>query len=283
MHAIIYQGDGKRSHEVCTAWRAGLINRGISHRVKSVNGWGGGIEADIAIFYGLKDKLRKIQRTYSKCKDAHAVFIDLGYWGRTEGGQLEGYHRIAVDSLHASDYFQNIKHGTDRVQRFNITPCPMKKNEEGHILLCGQSEKAAWVFGLAPEEWEQNAIATLKGYTSRQIIYRPKPSWPGAGPIDGTTYSPPEQELEEVLDSAWAVVTHHSNVGIDALVKGIPSFTLEGLAKPLSKMGLKDIEHPLYPSSEIRQQLFNDVAYTQWSMPEIRSGLAWDYLIKEVF
>lgn len=283
MRVVIYQDSGKRSRAICSAWKLGLDNRNIDYDVKHADEWSGEIEADVAIFYGLKNKLREIQCAYAGHESAHAVFIDLGYWGRIEGGQLEGHHRIVVDGLHASDYFQNVKHSNDRLKKFNIQARPMRNNRNGHILLCGQSEKASWVFGLAPEEWEKNAIAALQKYTSRQIVYRPKPSWKGAGQIDGTIYSPPDQELSDVLNPAWAIVTHHSNVGIDALVEGVPSFTLEGLAKPLSRVSLKDIENPLYPTEDERQQLFNDVAYTQWNVQEMRSGAAWDYLAKEVF
>lgn len=283
MRVVIYRDSGKRSRTICAAWQLGLDNRNIEYSMKFADEWRGEIEADIAIFYGLKNKLREIQRAYSEKQDAHAVFIDLGYWGRTEGGKLEGYHRIVVDGLHANDYFQNIIHSDDRIKRFNIKLKSMRNNNDGHILLCGQSEKAAGVFGFAAEEWERSAIAVLKKHTSKQIIYRPKPSWNQAAQINGTTYSPPEQKLESVLNSAWAIVTHHSNVGIDALIEGIPSFTLEGLAKSLSRIDLKDIERPLYPSDEARQQLFNDVAYTQWSVQEMQTGAAWDYLNGEVF
>ena len=77
----------------------------------------------------------------------------------------------------------------------------------------------------------------------------------------------------------WALVTHHSNAAVDALAAGIPVFCEDGAASLLSMPRLADIENP--PLPEGRAQFFADLAYCQWSVPEMASGACWDYLIGE--
>ena len=157
------------------------------------------------------------------------------------------------------------------------------RNGGDHILLAGMSEKAAWVVGLKPEEWERDVVRHLLSQNcDLPITYRPKPSWRDWTEIEGTRYSPPEEDLNELIDSAWCVVSHHSNVGVDALVRGCPVFQAEGLALARGcNPYTQSIEYPHYPLNDERNQLLYDVAYTQFKPSEIASGEAWTHLMKE--
>jgi hypothetical protein len=141
------------------------------------------------------------------------------------------------------------------------------------------SDKGALAEGYQPEEWERWAIAEIKKYSKRTIVYRPKPSWKGAKPITGTITSGREREVEQDLRNAWAVVTHHSNVAVDALVAGVPAFCWGGVALEMSLQTLARIEDPHFPDG--RLQWMADIAYTQWSIAEMRTGLPWVHLKKE--
>ena len=145
------------------------------------------------------------------------------------------------------------------------------------------SDKSARVNSYRAEEYERKVIQKLKSITDRPIIYRPKPSWGGARPIDGVIYSSPAQKLSEVLPKCWAVVTHHSNVAIDALVSGVPVFVgdKDCAAGQLAKVDLNEIENPYYPSQEERLKLLNNLAFCQWMPVEMRRGLPWRYF-KEI-
>lgn len=129
------------------------------------------------------------------------------------------------------------------------------------------------------EEWERNAVAALRKVTDRKIVYRPKPSWTGAKPIEGTSFSPRSESLNDVLRDCHAVVTHHSNTAVDALVAGVPVFCLEGVASPLALDDLASIENPVTPDG--REQWAADVAWTQFSVKEMQCGLAWRHLKDE--
>jgi hypothetical protein len=228
----------------------------------------------IAVFYGFTPTLRAVMADYVK-EGLRAVYIDLGYWAR-EG--LHCHHKIVINARHPTAYFQNVKHKPDRARALGVEALPWLDNGK-NILLAGMGAKAANVEGKDPESWERHAISALQLYTKRRIIYRPKPSWLGAKPLAGTTYSPKEQSLLSLLANAHAVVTHHSNVAVDALVAGVPAFCWQGVATPLSSQNIADIEEPRRP--EGREQWIADIAYTQWNTDEMRRGLPWAHLKEE--
>jgi len=237
-----------------------------------------GVEADVAVHYGLWGNLRRIQQEYAAA--AKSVLIDLGYWGRVEGGKLAGYHRIAVNARHATGYFQRFRHSPDRFRRFGIEPRPFRR-DGGHVLLCGMSGKAAWVYGLEPQQWERAAIARLRAHTARAIRYRPKDSWKDASQLEGAAFHQERVDIGAHLAGAWAVVTHHGNTALDALIAGVPAFCEEGLASALAKPALEEIESPFYPDEGARDRLLWDAAWTQWRPCEMADGSAFRYLFEE--
>lgn len=231
-------------------------------------------EADVAVFYGLS---KPILSGYSR-PPHRAVFLDLGYWARE--GQ-EGSHKITVNSRHPTNYFQRKAHEPSRFSRLGIGIRPWR-NSGRSIMVVGMSAKAANAQGFAPEEWERQTVAALRCITDRPIIYRPKPNWAGAQPIPGAEFQrghPQGNDVPQQLRDVFCVVTHHSNVAVDALLMGVPVFSVEGIASVLSTKSLEKIDAPLRP--EGREQWAYDAAYTQWTVSEMRTGAPWRHLKEE--
>jgi hypothetical protein len=231
-------------------------------------------EADIAVFYGYDANLRRVMADY-RAAGLNVVYVDLGYWGRREGGSLHGYHKVVVNGRHPTSYFQDQMHSADRAELLGLQVKPWQTGGS-HIILAGMSEKCAVVEGYKAHEWELAAVAELRKHTERPIIYRPKPSWLDAKPIPGTQFEPGLDDLARLLEGCHAVVTHHSNVAIDALLGGIPAFTVEGAASTLCFTEISRIERPWRPDG--REQFVADLAYTQWTPAEMRSGAVWRHL-----
>lgn len=232
---------------------------------------------DAHVFYGLEGHLPQLFA--AAIEESRAVYIDLGYWGRREGGRYQGFHKVSVNARHPSAYYRFPAHAGDRFRKFGIPVDGWHwrgARVTGKIILAGMGAKGAAAEGFGPQEWERAAVEAMRPFTSREIIYRPKPSDPLAAPIPGTTFSKKTMPVEELFSDAWAVVTHHSNVAVDALLAGIPVFCWGGVAR---EMGLQDfarIEDPHYP--EDRAQWAADIAYTQWSVPEMAAGHCWQHL-----
>jgi hypothetical protein len=204
-----------------------------------------------------------------------AIYIDLGYWDRVRD---EGHHKIVVNARHPTAYFMARKMDNARVRNLGIEPMPWGHYGK-HIVIAGMGHKAAEAEGKPVEKWERDAIAWLSKTTSRRLIYRPKPSWALAKPLPGAEYSPREQSLSSILVNCHAVVTHHSNVAVEALVSGVPSFCWKGVAQPMSLQDLDKIETPLYPDG--RADWMNAISYTQWTINEMKQGLPWRHLKNE--
>lgn len=230
----------------------------------------------VAIFYGLALGLGRILQDYRRSGRA-AVYCDLGYWTRRIRSRHDGYHKLAVNDRHPTDYFMHKDHPADRFERHGVPILPYRPMGR-HILVAGMSAKAALAEQLQPSAWEERTIARLRTLTKRPIIYRPKPNWKGARTIAGATMDA-ETPLRDALRNCHAVVTHHSNVAIDALLAGVPVFCEKGAASLLSSGDLSTINRPrLIPG---RGQWAANLAWCQWSVDEMTQGLAYRYLIDD--
>jgi hypothetical protein len=278
LNIIIYLDHGLRSKRICYAMIEGITRCGDKCNVRFAQDYNGEIEGDIAIFYGLRERLKTIFETYKKA-GKKAILIDLGYWHRDKGGKLEGYHKIVINDYHPTKYFQSIKHDNIRSSKLNLELKQFNKSGE-HILIAGMSAKSAWANDLKTLEYENWTIEELSKITKRPLSYRPKPSWKGSGPLNGTNlYFDQNFCIEKCFENCWAVVTHHSNVSVDALLNGIPVFLkTDAPASVLGRKDLNEIENPYYPSEAELTQWLNDMSYTQWRPCEMENGETWEYL-----
>lgn len=256
----------------------GAKRLGLEFTGRASHTYRGRPDHDVAIFYGLADRLRDVFEDYRAKR--RAIYIDLGYWGRRKRTRWDGYHKLVLNARHPTEYFQSRQHPADRFAQFKVPIKPWRAPRAGApILVAGMSAKAAAAEGLAPEQWERATIAELVTLTDRPIIYRPKPNWPDAKPIRGSIWGGGDVPLERALSACHAVVSHHSNVAVDALLAGIPCICPGGVASVLAGHDLTQIESP--PMPEGREQWAADLAYTQWSMEEMHTGAAFRYLINE--
>ena len=175
--------------------------------------------------------------------------IDHGYFLRSTLPEMyDGYYRITHNNLwHNGEG----NYPSDRFDSFNINLKDWRKTGE-HIVVVPPSEYMEEFLGL--EGWLKNTIAELKKYTDRKIVVSSK-------------YDNP---IESALPKAWALVTDHSNSGIDALIEGIPVIFTNSARKLGS---VENIENP-----PMNREFFKNLSYQQWTLEEIRSGEAWDYV-----
>ncbi len=237
-----------------------VIRRDIDHDMKGY---------DVAAFWGY---VTTCQQIVASCREKGIPFIyfDLAYWDR------ENQYKVSVNDRHPTAYVMNKAMPTDRWDKLGLKISPWRTNGKT-ILVAGMSSKAAWSWGFKDEEWEKEIIGTLSASSKRRIIYRPKPSWPGSKPIPGSDYDR-DTPISKLLADAHVVVTHHSNVGVDGLVAGIPVITRRGAAIHLAlpETDLAQLESPIRP--EGREQFVANLAYCQWSMKEIGNGVCWRHI-----
>lgn len=266
----------KLSNQTCAAMEQGIRASGARARSMRLEFYrdGHAQDYDAAVFWGYIETCQKVMRDF-RAAGKPVIYIDQGYWGRGKNGHF----KVAVNARHPNAYFQKRPHRGDRARALGVTAKPWT-GTGGHILVAGMSAKAAWAEKLEPvESFERSVIDAIRKVTDRPIVYRPKPSWKDAKPIEGIEYSAPDEPLAKALDGCHAVVTHHSNVAVDGLVEGIPCFVWDGVAMPMGSSDLRMIDKPLRP--EGREQWVADTAWTQFTMDEMRRGLPWRHFKDE--
>jgi hypothetical protein len=273
---VIYQIPGHpRSRSVCSAMLEGINNFGDRAILKSSLQYRR-CEASVAVFYGLAGPLASALNDYPEAGKT-AVYIDLGYWGRKEGGRFSGFHKVSVNGRHPTSYFRRRPHDHSRAVIFELEAQPWRHGSK--IVVAGMGPKGARAEGFGPLEWERQVAKEIRQYSDRPIIYRPKPNWKDPSRIVGTSLGDARVPLEAALTDAHAIVSHHSNANVEALVMGVPSFTWAGVAEPLSHTDFALIERPRYPTD--RREWLDAIAWTQFSVEEMREGVAWRHLKDE--
>lgn len=184
-------------------------------------------------------------------------YVDHAYFGR---GHQRNY-RVSRNAYEAGAVKEC---PPDRSTALDIQTKPW--NRDGSIVLvCPPTE-----FFMAAhrcESWKEDTLAHLARVTDREIVVREKP-------LPGETAEP----LESVLRRTHALVTHSSNVAVEAALLGTPVFVSPmSAAAPIGSTSLDDIETPVYPD---REAWISHLAYSQFSFEEIRDGTAWRLLME---
>jgi len=216
--------------------------------------------------------LRGTALVYKRCEKYNFPFYYLDNPYFIKGKRTE-YRRLSRNKFCCNtlgDY------PDDRLKSFDVTIQDWNTNRGDSILVLPPTHAISWFFN--QETWLENTIAEIKNHTDRPIIIRHKPYNPI---IDTKTHQPlavssttdkPTPPLSEDLLKAHCLITYNSNSAIEALQNGIPVICNENCsAYPLTnKIG--DIEN--LKLHDNRQQLFNTLAYSQFSQSEIVSGFA---------
>jgi hypothetical protein len=254
--AHAFQRGVERYGDACTLWQLGAP-RPV--------GW-----YDLACMVGVKsDTIWRSSVGWAR----HRMMLDKGYSRHKIGGFWE-YWRLALDAHQPTrTTLMAREFPVDRMRRFRWLP-KLYIRKPRAILLAGSSEKYHKFHDLPhPTAYAKDIIAQLGDLTSQEIIYRPKPSWKAARPIEGSTFSPAKQDLTDLWDKISCMVTHGSNACVDAMLAGIPTVTLgDGVA---AAIGGTQLSQALAPPRPERAQWLANLAYHQYSESEMTAGIAW--------
>jgi len=149
----------------------------------------------------------------------------------------------------------------DRLAELNVDLHPW--NEGGRsIIVCPPTDY--FMHAHDCHSWLDDTLAELRKHTDRPIVIREKK---GSAPLE---------PLAEALADAHALVTHSSNVAVEAAVLGTPVFVSDAsAARPVGLSDLSLIETPAHPP---RKPWLAHLAYSQFSFEEMQSGKVWRLL-----
>lgn len=180
-----------------------------------------------------------------------ALYIDHGYFKR---GHYDGFYRCSWDGFQGA--LTPTAPSDDRWRALGLELKPWRKGGR-NIIVCPPSPTVAKLF--ARESWLERTLERIKAHTDRPIIVRNKQD-AAARPLG----------LD--LEDAHCLVAFNSIAAVEAVIAGVPVI-VDGhsAARPMAGY-LAEIEHPVYPE---REPWAHALAYSQFTLAEMRSGLAW--------
>ena len=140
------------------------------------------------------------------------------------------------------------------------------------VLVCGQDPRTDKRIGEMVEE-------LIRPNTARKIAFRPHPSVAVSAPwadeeVSGTT-------LEFDLSRAWCVVTWTSNVGNEAIVRGIPVLCGPGaMYSSVAECDWKRVESVTPPPAKDVSGYISRLAWAQWTLDELATGLPLEFVLQ---
>lgn len=285
-----YAADKAREIMLARAMAEGIQKHGDVIEIRRTGDYGSdrkfegpGFDTDVAMMFGVKGKSREILKTH-RMLNLGVVFMDKGWTrGGGEGGHTE-YTRCCVNASHPNGYFQLVKHPSDRFDRLGIDFKPRQASANGHVLVALNSQKYANFHGLGDaHDYAVKLISKVRKQTARHIVYRPKPSWDGGKPIPGSSFSSRHCLIGDALRGCHVLITHGATAAMDAIIAGVPAIAIgHSIASPVCGREVETIEDPFWPSDKAKMQWAYDMAYTQWTNTELRSGVAWEHLKAEI-
>lgn len=186
--------------------------------------------------------------------------VDRGY---INPKHFDGYYRISKNGLQAK--YKDVDLPGDRLEKLKIERANWF-NPKGKIIVCPPSGYIENYYGITPGLWEKTICDTLTHTEKMFDISLPFK----VRNKDDTT------PLENDLQNARCVITFNSNVAVDATIKGIPVLASENSVVCGWTPNIMGEFMP--PTSEQIDKLLRFISYNQFTLEEIRSGMAWKIL-----
>jgi hypothetical protein len=268
--AIYASGEKARENMLVDAIRAGGVRVDVLRDVDPHAG------VDLHCVIGLK--------CLEQRRALDAVGIPYLYFDKGYNRDWPSWWRVSYCSQQPTAYLMDLNAPPDRAeaQGWMSRLAPWRVAGK-HVLYAGSSAKySAWMDLPDPTVMAEQTVRAIQSITGRRVTYRPKPSWRGAVPVDGASWSRRGEggpDIHRDLRGAHVLVTHGSSCCFDALMAGVPSIVLGGgVLAPISSRSLDEVERPCAAHQDERLQLLANLAYCQWSLQEFRRGEPWQYI-----
>lgn len=196
-------------------------------------------------------------------KAAHARGSDWYYGdnGYFRPGHYDGHYRITRNAYQHDGSGPADAGAIDRWRALGLSIRPWRTTGR-HVLVCPPGQAYGTWKGFDAGSWAQRTLAELPEHTDRPIHVRTKDS---------------RTPLARELRDCWCLVTHSSNVAVEALLAGVPVICTDACAaQSMGRTRLADIENPLLPDD--RERWAARLAANQWTLDEMRSGRCWSDL-----
>lgn len=198
------------------------------------------------------------------------LYMDSGYFGNRVSRQNPNgwklWHRIVPNNLQHGDI---VARPADRWEQHGIELKPWQSGRK--ILIAAPDEKPCKFYGIELEEWLANTVAAIKRHTDRPVEIRQRTKNRQARVANA---------FEHALADVHAVVTFNSIAATEAIIQGVPAFVLapSNAALPVAATDLSTIDNPRLADRSTVEAWAHHLAYGQFHISELQSGLAKEIL-----
>jgi hypothetical protein len=179
---------------------------------------------------------------------------------------------LGWNGLNGRATFPDVDDGGRRFeQHFGHLMKPWRARD-GFALIMGQVPSDTAVMHIRFQEWAQNVAVELQNLGHRPA-FRCHPKAPGLRLPGVPTLV--DSSIELALDRAAFAVTFNSNSGVDAVLNGVPTVTVDRGAMAWDVTS-HDLRSPVVMPD--RSAWSMRTAFAQWRLEEIADGTAWAYV-----
>jgi phosphohistidine swiveling domain-containing protein len=206
------------------------------------------------VFYGVNEtNLRDFDTARRSGKPWY--YVDNSYFDSVRGRQF----RVTRDALQVDA----MAHATDgkRFDALDLKVKPMQSNPKGHWVVIEQSPGFMRLLTFEPD-WYATNVARVKN-SGRDVIER---RW------DNDKLAL-QKTLVQDLQGAWGLLTYSSAAAVTALLEGIPCIVSHDSAVAHVRLSTDN-------SVDDRRHAFGVLADHQWTLNEMKEGLAWAKLAR---
>lgn len=240
------------------------------------------MDADVAViwsvlWHGRMSANKNVWDTFTK-QNKKVIVLEVGalFRGTT--------WKVGINGINKDATFPNGNNNSDRATQFKLYLKPW--NTTGNkIIICTQHDKSEQWSGMpATNQWVSNMVNDIRAVTDKEIIIRPHPrckiNIPGIAVQQPKHIPGTYDDFDLEFDDVYAVVNWSSNPATQAVMAGIPVYT--GPSSLAWDVSIKDLENINDPKLPDRTQWLNNLAYTEWSVPEISQGIPIKHLTSEL-
>lgn len=249
----------------------------------------GAMDADAAVIWSVlwanrMSRNKHVWDTYRKLRRP-VIVLEVG------GLIRDKTWRLSINGINRSALFPRLNRlDADRPHKLGLQLLPWHGGE--YVLICGQHEKSQQWQGMPPmDDYYKQTILSIRRYTQRPIVVRSHPRYreniffridDAFYKQHGIEWNTPHKirssydsyDLEPLLDHCHCVISHSSNSGLTAIMRGTPAIvSQQSLAYDMGTSDLSLIESLPRPD---RQQWFIELCHKEWLEDELTQ--AWQGL-----
>lgn len=256
---------------------------------------------DVAVMFGSwkpREKAHHLVRSSVAANSRCFVCIETALLGRRTAEPnthwrmgINGFLRDAADWPDLDTEFAD-----QRLREWAVKWPGWRHSPNGHILLALQLPGDASLRGVNINDWAYHTIQDLRQHSSRPIVVRNHPlasqrAFMDHDEIARKTMLAGVQNIrfsdgqltpwKQDLKGAYCTVTYTSGLAIDSVLAGIPTVACNpgNFAWPISSNFVDEVEQLKLETHDSIQHWLQHLSVCQYSVQEMRSGLAWQRLL----